>query len=257
MNIGSRKLVAYLAFAVIFCLPLFALAGPPDPVKIIEKADDALRGKSSFSELTMSVKTKRWERQYTMKSWTEGREKSFILIMSPKKDTGTTFLKLKSEMWQYIPRVERKVKIPPSMMLQSWMGSDFTNDDLARDDSIITDYTHKLLGEEMIDGKPAWKIESIPREDAPVFWGKLISFIQKDKNVFRKQEFYDEDMVLSKVMMLDRLKDISGRTVPMRMTMTNTKKPGNKTVMVFDKMQFDIKIPKGTFTQRNLSRTGR
>jgi len=225
--------------------------------QIVKKADDLARGETSYAEMTMKVETKRWKRTTKMKAWTKGNEKSFIVISQPAKDKGTTFLKLGREMWNYLPKVERKVKIPPSMMLQSWMGSDFTNDDVSRADSMIVDYTHKIVGEEMIDGKPCWKIECIPHEDAPVFWGKVVTVVQKDGFIYRRTEYYDEDMRVVKVLSLDNIVKTGGRRLPTRYTMINNRKPANKTELIFDKIEFDMKIPDATFTMKNLSRGGR
>ncbi len=246
-----------LAACIMLTFSVAASAQEPSADEIIKKADDLARGASSYAEMTMKVATKRWKRTTKMQAWTQGTEKSFIVVLQPAKDKGTTFLKLGREMWNYLPKVERKVKIPPSMMLQSWMGSDFTNDDISRADSMITDYTHKIVGEETIDGKPCWKIECIPHENAPVFWGKVVIIVQKDGTIYRRMEYYDEDMQLAKAMSLDQIKETSGRRVPTRYTMTNNKKPDNKTVLIFDKLEFDIKIPDSTFTMQNLSRGGR
>ncbi|MCZ7586315.1 MAG: outer membrane lipoprotein-sorting protein [Deltaproteobacteria bacterium] len=161
---------------LVFILLLFAFAvwagDKPSADAIVAKADDAARRDSSFAAITMRIQTPRWNRELSMKAWTQGRDKSFIVVEKPAKDAGTTFLKLDHEMWQYIPRIERKVKIPPSMMLQSWMGSDFTNEDLSRDDAMITDYTHQVAGEETVDGLGVWLVESTPKESAAVFWGQ-------------------------------------------------------------------------------------
>ena len=257
--------IHFFVFIIVFCLTVGGTAltvgaeGNPAAEEIVAKADNLMRGTSSFAEIEMKLERKKsyQNRTIKMKAWTKGNEKSFIVIMEPAKDAGTTFLKLKSEMWNYLPKIERKVKIPPSMMLQSWMGSDFTNDDVSRADSMITDYTHKLIGEETIEGQPCWKIESIPKENAPVFWGKVVNIIQKDGYIYRKQEFYDEDMALAKVMVLSRIRETSGRRVPTLMTMTNEKKPGNITTLSFDKIEFDITIAEDTFTQQNLIRGGR
>lgn len=250
-----RVFVALAICAASFC-PLWA-QDPPSARQIIQDADNLSRGKTSYAEITMRLVRKRWKREVSMKAWTQGNEKSFIVVLSPAKDAGTTFLKLGRQMWNYLPKVERRIKIPPSMMLQSWMGSDFTNDDVARADSMITDYTHKVVGEEIVEGKACWKIESIPLEDAPIFWGKVLTLVQKDGRIYRRQEFYNEDMEIRKVMTLDRVRDTSGRRVPTRYTMIDKKKPGNSTVLLFEKILFDVAIPQGTFSRQNLVRGGR
>ncbi|MCB9476968.1 MAG: outer membrane lipoprotein-sorting protein [Deltaproteobacteria bacterium] len=225
--------------------------------RIIKKADELARGETSYSEITMRVTTKHWDRQMSLKSWTKGTEKAFIVITAPARDAGTTFLKRGNQMWQYLPKIERKIKIPPSMMLQSWMNSDFTNDDLARADSMVTDYEHKIVGSEVIDDNEAWKIESIPHEDAPVYWGKLVSLVQKSDFVLRRTEYYDQDMELTKVLSLDDVKTIDGRHIATHYVMDNKSKPGNKTILDFDKINFDVKVDEDTFSEGNLTRGGR
>ena len=145
--------------------------------EIIRKADEKTRGLSSEGIMTMTVVRPDWTRTITMKTWSKNREYSLVLITSPAKDKGSVFLKIKTEMWNWVPSIDKTIKIPPSMMLQSWMGSDFTNDDLVRQSSIVVDYTHKLLGREKIRDMECFKIELTPLPDAAVVWGKVIMWV--------------------------------------------------------------------------------
>lgn len=245
------------ALAVLVLLWMTSATADDDALSVITKADDLARGESSVSDLTMTIATPRWTREVSIRVWTKGRDRSFMLVESPVKDAGTTFLKIGNEMWNWLPQVERKVKIPPSMMLQSWMGSDFTNDDVARADSMITDYTHKIAGEKIVDGQACWEIESIPKSDAPVFWGKVVTLVQKEGFIYRRSDYYDEDMKIAKSMVLDEIKTMSGRRLATRMRMENLRKPGNTTTLVFRSIEFDAKIPDDVFTQDHLSKAGR
>ena len=164
--------------------------------EIVKKADEKNRGQSSQGEMTMTITRPGWSRTVSMKSWQKGREYSMVLITGPAKDKGQVFLKIKTDMWNWVPSIDKMIKIPPSMMMQSWMGSDFTNDDLVRESSIVKDYTHKLLGKETIRDKECYKIELIPLENAAVTWGKLIMWITTDGFDQWKTESYDEDMKL-------------------------------------------------------------
>ena len=251
----SFRLVVFLLLTALACgSVVWAAMTAKD---IVERSDDLMRGKTSYSEMTMTITTPRYERTVKMKSWTEGREKAFILVTSPARDAGVTFLKLGREMWNYRPDIEQTIKIPPSMMLQSWMGSDFTNDELSRADSMIVDYTHEIVGEEQIDGVDCWKIELVPKPNAPVVWGKIVTYVSKDDFIGRRIEYYDEDMNVAKTLTADRVKVASGRKVATHVVMTNHKKPGHKTEMTFDQIKFDVKIPSVTFTKRNLTRGAR
>ncbi|MDP8222968.1 MAG: outer membrane lipoprotein-sorting protein [Candidatus Lernaella stagnicola] len=223
--------------------------------QIIEKADDLMRGATSYSELTMKVHSKHFDRAVGMKVWTQDRDKAFILVMSPAKDRGVAFLKQDREMWNYLPNVERTIKIPPSMMSQSWMGSDFTNNDLSRADTMIVDYDHHLAGTETIDGAECWKLELITKPDAPVVWSKIVTWVQKDNMVMRKTEYYDEDGRVARTMETSKIvKTKDGKLVASYWKMINHKKPGNYTEMIYDEVEFDVAIPAGTFTKRNLTR---
>ena len=164
-----------------------------DIKEIIRKSDEKFRGTSSEGEMTMIIERPTWSREVTMKSWSLGNEYSLIYITAPAKEKGQVFLKREKEMWNWVPNIERIIKIPPSMMMQSWMGSDFTNDDLVRESSIVHDYTHNLLGEEIIDGYNCYKVELIPLDDAPVVWGKVIIWVSKEEYYWLKSEYYDED----------------------------------------------------------------
>jgi len=157
-------------------------ANAQDITAIIKEADEKFRGSSSIGEMTMIIERPSWSRTVSMKNWTLGNDYSLIYITAPAKEKGQVFLKRKKEMWNWVPNIERMIKIPPSMMMQSWMGSDFTNDDLVNESQLARDYTNSLLDEEEVDGYTCYKVELIPHEDAPVVWGKVIMWISKKEH---------------------------------------------------------------------------
>ena len=221
------------------------------PVKdIVRKRDDLMRGKSSYGRYEMIVKSRRWERMVRFRAWSEGKDNSFIVITYPKKDKGTTFLRIKTDMWQYVPKIEKTIKIPPSMMLQSWMGSDFTNDDLVKESSIVHDYTHTLLRED----RDAFVIESLPRPEAVVVWGKVIQWIDKETFVPIKDEFYDEDQILVRRFMYDDVKKLPDRYYPMRWTIEplTQEKQGHKTTIIISEIELNIDVAEDVFSMRAL-----
>ncbi len=167
--------------------------------EIIRKADDKNRGLSSQGIMTMTVIRPDWTRTVTMKTWSKSREYSLVLITTPARDKGQVFLKIKTEMWNWVPAIDKTIKIPPSMMLQSWMGSDFTNDDLVKQSSIVVDYTHKLLDREKVRDMDCYKIELTPLPDAPVVWGKVIMWVTVSGYDVWMAEYYDEDNKLVNV----------------------------------------------------------
>lgn len=225
-----------------------------DIKEIIRKSDEKFRGTSSQGEMTMIIERPTWKREVTMKNWSLGNEYSLIYITAPAKEKGQVFLKREKEMWNWVPNIERMIKIPPSMMMQSWMGSDFTNDDLVRESSIVHDYTHKLLGEEIIDGYNCYKAELIPLEDAPVVWGKVIIWISKEEFYWLKSEYYDEDGLLVNTENLSEVKQMDDRKIPTRMEMIPADEPGNKTIIIFKNMKFSVKIDESFFSQQNMKR---
>ncbi|GAB4317285.1 MAG: outer membrane lipoprotein-sorting protein [Bacteroidales bacterium] len=221
---------------------------------IIRKADEKARGKSSRGLMEMKIVRPGWERTIEMKTWSLGTDFFMIYITAPAREKGQVFLKRYNEMWNWVPSIERMIKIPPSMMMQSWMGSDFTNDDLVKQSSIIRDYTHKILGEETVRGKDCYKIELTPKEEAPVAWGKLISWVTKEGFDTWMVEYYDEDMELVNIENAYDLKSFGDRTLPSRMEIEPVDDPGNKTVLIFKEMEFNVKIDEQFFTQQNMKR---
>ncbi len=242
------KLLLFMLLAVVSAVQA------QDIKEIVKQADEKFRGNSSEGEMTMIIKRPSWSRTVSMKNWTLGDEYSLIYITAPAKEKGQVFLKRQKDMWNWVPNIERMIKIPPSMMMQSWMGSDFTNDDLVSQSSLVKDYTHKLLGEETIDGYQCYKVELIPHDDAPVVWGKIIMWISKDDYYWLKTEYYDEDNFLVNTEILSDVKKMDDRTMPTRMEMIPADEDGHKTIIIFDKMKFNIKLKESFFSQQNMKR---
>lgn len=222
--------------------------------EIVKKADEKMRGNSSQGEFTMIIERPSWTREISMKNWTLGNDYSLVYITAPAKEKGQVFLKRHKEMWNWVPNIERMIKIPPSMMMQSWMGSDFTNDDLVRESSLTKDYQKKLAGEEKTGNYTCYKIELIPNEDAPVVWGKIIMWVSKNEYHWLKAEYFDEDGILVNTEIMSDVKVMDNREMPTRLEMIPADKPNQKTIMIFEKMDFDIKIDESFFSQQNMKK---
>ena len=235
-------------------LLLVSLNYAQDAKEIVAKANELIRATSSYAEITMEIVKPTWSREMTMKVWSLEPDYALLLITEPAKDKGTVTLKRKREVWNWIPSVNRVIKLPPSMMMQSWMGSDFTNDDLVRQSSIVDDYTHAILGEEELDSYECYKIELIPKPDAGVVWGKIITWITKKGYLQLRADHYDEDMVLIKSMIGSDIKKMGGRTIPAHWEMIPYDEPGQKTVMEYLDMEFNINIDESYFSQQNMRR---
>ncbi|MGD9328210.1 MAG: outer membrane lipoprotein-sorting protein [Cyclobacteriaceae bacterium] len=247
-NFRAITVLAVLSFMV---MPGFTQV--QDALEIIKKVDQKMRGNYSYQEMEMKIVRPDWERAVTMKSWSKGTVYALILITSPAKEKGQVFLKRDKEMWNWVPSIERMIKIPPSMMMQSWMGSDFTNDDLVRESSIVIDYEHNYLGEEDIDGVSCWKLELNPKPEAPVVWGKIIAWIDKEYNQL-KVEYYDEDEYLVNIMNQSNIRKMDDREIPTHLEMIPADEEGKKTVINILSATFDDPIPENFFSQQNMQR---
>lgn len=246
------KVIIFLVLSALIFYPGFIQG--QDAKEIIKKADERLRGKSNYSELTMEIIRPEWKRTMSMKSWSKENAYSLVYILSPAKDKGTVSLKINNEMWNWLPSIDRSIKVSPSMMMQSWMGSDFTNDDLIRQSSIVNDYIHRIIGEEKFHDIGCYKIELIPKPEAPVVWGKIIEWISKENLNQLKVEYYDEDGSLVNVMTGYDLKEMDGRLIPSRWEMVPADEEGHKTVMTYNKIDFDVKLDDNFFSKQNMTR---
>ncbi|MCF6366866.1 MAG: outer membrane lipoprotein-sorting protein [Bacteroidales bacterium] len=222
--------------------------------EIIKKADDKFRGKSAYNEMTMTIVRPKWSRTVSFKSCNKGLDYSMTLVTNPAKEKGQTFMKRKNEMWSWNPKIRRLIKLPASMMSQGWMGSDFSNDDLLKESSLVVDYTHKIINTETYADKVCYKIELIPKEDAAVVWGKLVKWITKDNYLQLKTEFYDEDDYLIKTEKASKVKIMSGREIPTYFELIPEDEPGNKTIVIMDKIIYDINVSESFFSQQNMKK---
>lgn len=228
------------------------------PSERVAAAEKNVEGKSFKGTGTMTVKRDSESRTMKMKFWWKDRRLALIRVIEPKKDAGTGNLRVGLDLWQYLPKVNRIVRVPSSMMLQSWMGSDFSNDDLVRGGSLHGDYTHKELGQEKIGSDDTVKIECTPKPTAPVVWGKVILWVRAKDNAPVKHEYYTEKGDLIKVMSGENIQTFGSHNVPLKMTMKNLKKENSETTIEYEKssIEFDSDIPDSIFTQENLRRSG-
>lgn len=222
--------------------------------EIIQKADEKRRGETSLANLRINIIRPAWSRNMEVKSWGKGNEFSLILITAPARDKGTVFLKRENEIWNWIPTIDRSIKLPPSMMMQSWMGSDFTNDDLIKESSIIEDYDHRLLEDSTILNRPCYKIELIPKPEAPVVWGKIYSWIDKKDFMELKSELYDEDGYLINIVLFSDIKMMDGRLLPAKMEYIPVDKDGHKTEIIYHDVDYNIDIDEAFFSLQNMKR---
>ncbi len=246
------KTLALYALALFVATANTALwAQAPDGPSLVKAAIDLSRGVSSYGEMTMVIHRPSWERSMSMRGWTEGDKKSLVRVTAPKKDVGNGTLMLDREMWSYSPKINRIVKVPSSMMSQGWMGSDFSNKDVSRSDSVLDDYEHTLRNSSQHDGHTVYEIESIPDEDAPVVWGKLVLLI-RDDHVMLENQFWDQDGKLVKVLKTLEVVTMGGRVVAKRQRMAKSEVEGEWTEVTMDSIEFDVELKSNLFTLSNL-----
>lgn len=225
-----------------------------DVEQIIKDIDTLYRSTSSYSEIEMEIVTPHWQRTLAMNCWTQGMDKTFLRITAPKKERGVATLRIENQMWNYLPKTNKVIKVPPSMMMSSWMGSDFTNDDLVKEFSLFEDYTYELITVDSAQEDLLY-VNCIPREDLPIVWGNIIIAARKKDHLPVWQKYYNEKGKLIRTLHYGDIKTFGKRTLPAAMEMIPHTKEGHKTAIRYLQLDFDCKIDDQIFSLRNLRST--
>jgi outer membrane lipoprotein-sorting protein len=259
-----RKLFPIISAVTIMIAALDSASYALTGMDIINNSDKAVRGDSQIALVEITIKTRRWTRTMRMKTWDNRvTKKSFSEILAPKKDAGNRFLMISTEklMWHYNPDIGKEMKIHPSMMLQSWMGSDFTNDDIVKESSIVEDYTHVLDGKAAMDGHECYKVTLTPKPEAAVVWGKIVYYARVEDYLPVKEEFYDQHGKLKKIMTCGNFRKMHDRVVPTTYKMMTLKKRRDDeekveeyTMMEIKDVAFNVKIDNNIFSLQNLKK---
>ncbi len=223
----------------------------PDAREIVSKVDELYRSTTSYGLFEMEIITPHWTRKLKIKSWSLGKDKTFMRILEPKKEKGMATLKLDREMWNYLPKTNKVMKIPPSMMMGSWMGSDFTNDDLVKEYTYLEDYDFEIVKPDGGDELTTY-VKCIPKEGLPIIWGHVIIAVKTKGNLPVYQKYFDEKGELMREMYFKEAKKFGKRVIPSVMELIPTKKKGKRTIIRYIEAEFDVKIDKNIFTLRNL-----
>lgn len=243
-----------LLFFLMLCIGTIFSTNAQSAKEIIQNALDLQNGQSNEGVLEMTLVRPRYERTLTMKTWSLGTDYFMIYIESPARDKGQVFLKRQTDMWNWVPSISRMIKLPPSMMSQNWMGSDMTNDDLVKMNSLVEDYEQEIVGEEMIEGLSCYVIELIPSPEAKVVWGKIKLWVAKEDYFQLKGEYFDEDMELVNTMEASEITQFDDRKLPARLVMTPANKEGHQTIMYTKSLTFSVPITESFFSQQNMKR---
>jgi len=256
---GMTRKIGEVLLVMVLTAIAGAVSADQEADTVIRSMENRTRAETNTAIYKMiMVRANEGDREVRMQSWDDrAGDRSFIHILSPRRDRDTTFLRVEKNLWMYLPNLERDIKIPPAMMLNSWMGSDFTNDDLVNASSAVDDYENIILGREIgADGIEIVTIESIAHQDAPVVWGRVVAKIRMD-GIPVSQHFYDEDGILIRSLTFSDVRDFGGRLAPARMEMVPENEVGRSSVLVIEEMTFDEPIPDEVFTRANLSRRAR
>ncbi|MBN1434109.1 outer membrane lipoprotein-sorting protein [Candidatus Fermentibacterales bacterium] len=230
-----------------------AVAQSPSADEIVDMLDRLYRSESSYAEISMEVVTPQWERTLSLLAWSEGMDKTYILVTEPPRERGLATLRLGDEMWNYLPNTNSVMRVPPSMMMGSWMGSDFTNDDLVRETSFREDYSFSLVdydGEGSDDGY--CYLEMVPGEDVPVVWGRVLCAVRQDELLPVWMRYFDEHGRLMREMSFSDYTDFGGRTIPAVTRLVPADEEGHRTTIRYTHVEFDLEIDPDVFSLRNL-----
>lgn len=236
------------------CVASFATPGK-EAAAIVRSGETRLRGLSTQAILRMEIQRADFSRKLKLRTWTKGNEKSLVHILEPAKEKGVISLRVKDQMWNYLPKTDQVIRVPSSLMLQSWMGSDFTNDDLMKASSLVGDYTHKLVRTEKLAGETVSVIECLPKPDAPVVWGKILYWARQSDDLPVKQEFYDEKGKLIRTLALTRFQKMDDRVIPTVWTMAKADNAAESTRVTYEKILYDKSLEDGIFDREKLRRT--
>jgi len=246
----------FILLSTVFAAFFLLLAGEektPSVKDILDRYDKLYRSDTSYAEMEMIIKTPNWERTLKMRAWSETMEKTFITVLSPKKDKGISTLKKNKEMWNFFPKINKIMKIPPSMMMGSWMGSDFTNDDLVKESTMLEDYTGTLISPPEKDDAHYY-IELTPKETTASVWGKIVITVRKSDYLPVYEEYYDEKGRKMRFRKFSEIKEMGGKIFPTVMEIIPLNKKGHSTKLIYSDAKFNLKLHKDTFTLRNLQK---
>lgn len=250
MNIKALLLLA--PAVVLGVVPAFGAASAgPNPNALVKASWHNWRGDSSYTKVRVTIHRPEWERSLGVISWTKGERDSLVRFTEPPGDAGNATLKLGEQLWLYNPKLNQVIRLPFSMMAQNWMGSDFSYNDFAKSDQILTEYTHTLGPVEQKDGHKVYTVDCLPKPGAPVVWGKQVLKI-RDDGVLMEETFYDQDMKPVRRLETTKVADLGGHPFPAVMRMGRLDKPGQWTELQTTKAIFDIPLPGYLFTQSNL-----
>ena len=247
------RVLALSLLAIVLAVPA-GPAGQPSVEELLNEADDLWRGSSSRGRISMHIKTARWQRSLTMRVWSQGTEKTLIQVLAPAKEKGTATLKVNNEIWHYLPKVDRTIKVPASMMSGSWMGSHLTNDDLVKESRFTDDFECEVSSRPEGRRSGHHVVECVPQPDAPVVWGKVVLAFRASDEMLERITYHDEDGELVRTLEYSDVGDLGGRRLPRRVSVIPADEPDELTEVVYEELAFDVELPRRIFSLQALRR---
>ncbi|MGB0849654.1 MAG: outer membrane lipoprotein-sorting protein [Bacteroidia bacterium] len=249
MNLSRYKI---LGIAILGSIAISMKNAPISANQILKKAEDKLTSSTIVSEMDITITRPKWSKTMSLKTWGKGSDYAMAYVMAPDKDKGVVYLKSKSEVYNYLPKINKTVKLPAALLSQNWMGTDMSTDDLVKLTKLTSDYNASIDGSEMVSGRDCYKINLLPKDEADVLWGKLVLCIDKKEFVQMKTVFFDEDLEVVNTMTSSNLKNMGGKIMPSKMVMKPEGKKGHSTQVTYKSMKFNSPIPTSFFTKGNM-----
>jgi outer membrane lipoprotein-sorting protein len=221
---------------------------------ILDHVDDLYRGKSAHGRMVMTVQTEHWKRALSLEFWSKGKEHSLVRILAPEKEKGTATLRVLNDIWNFLPKVKRVIKVPSSMMSSSWMGSHFTNNDLVKESRMADDYTYQITFQGQREGQEVIELTCLPKPESAVVWGKVIVRVKAGNYMPLDIIYFDEDMQPARTMIMDQVRELGGRQLPSRAKVVPADKPNEFTEVLYNQIDFDIDLKESFFSLRTLQR---
>jgi hypothetical protein len=236
---------------IVFCVALGANVNNAD--EWWKYSDDQMRGDRSRAQIEMTIKTPDWTRTLEIESDVEGKKEALSTILSPAKEKGIRTLRIENNMWNYFPKLKRKVAVSSSMLLASWMGSDFTNDDILKASSMSSDYSHTFMPDEKIDGEAMRVINNLAKSESKVMWPRIVTLSSKKDCLPRISRYYDKQNNLKRVLTMSEVKTFNNHKVLTNWKMKPTDDKTKETVILYKSVDFEVKFPANHFTQKSLT----
>jgi outer membrane lipoprotein-sorting protein len=249
----NKLTIRLFGIAVLASIAISMKTGDPTAEQILKKAEQKLTASTIEADLDITIKRPKWTKTMGLKTWGKGSDYAMAYVKSPAKDAGTVYLKAGNDVYNYLPKIKKTVKLPANLLSQNWMGTDMSTDDIVKLTKLTTDYKATLAGSVTLSDRDCYVLLLLPKPDASVLWGKMVLAIDKQDYIQMKTLFYDEDMELVNTVIASQVKNMGGKMLASKMVMIPAGKKGQTTTVIYSSMKFDSPISASFFTKSNMS----